>query len=144
MVLRHIIIYIYADSDRQGQFQWITWDHNQALVAISQSADVLHKNSSEDWPLIHTLLKDDVYKTTYVNALQQSLRGFIEEDTIVPYLINLHRMITPYVIGDNGEQSTHTHIDSIAFDFEHSLDVLINHFRSRRAHVSDVLESMQR
>lgn len=135
--------YIYADSDRQEQFQWITWDHNQALVAISQSADVLHKNSNEEWPLIHTLLKDDVYQTTYVNALQQSLRGFIEEDTIVPYLINLHRMITPYVIGDNGEQSTHTHIDSIA-DFEHSLDVLINHFRSRRAHVSDVLESMQR
>ena len=76
------------------------------------STDVLHAQVGEEWPLISTLLADEVYAARYREHLEQALGGLFALDAIETRLRQLHTMIAPSVVGESGERPTHTTISS--------------------------------
>jgi hypothetical protein len=107
---------------------------------------VLHRSAGDGWPLISRLLADDVYAARYRAHLQQALGGLLEPDAFERRARDLHRMITPAVIGDQGERPTHSTIGSREA-FARALDGnegLVARVRARQEAVRSALAAVQR
>lgn len=76
--------------------------------------DVLHAGVSEDWPLIQRLLADPVYQAKYRLELGRSLEGLMAPEALLRRARELHRLVTPFVTGPQGERASHTTISSPA------------------------------
>jgi len=127
--------YLYGDPAAGGRLRWIPWDHNFAFGGVPSfgapvgvppefarggiraagpffGGDVLHRNAGDRWPLIGRLLADDVYAARYRTQLQHALGGLVEPGAFERRARDLHRMITPAVVGEQGERPTHSTISS--------------------------------
>jgi spore coat protein H len=96
------------------------------------------ENVNESWPLIRYLLDDSVYYETYTTYVQQVSEGAFEPTKIEAILNEWHELITPYVVGDEGEQAGYTHLSSEEA-FDRSLDELIAHIYQRQTLVEEFL-----
>jgi hypothetical protein len=127
--------YLYGDPASGGRLRWIPWDHNFAFGGVPSlgppvgappgfapgglpgagpfgGGDVLHRSAGDGWPLISRLLADDVYAARYRAHLQHALGGLLEPGAFERRARELHRMITPAIVGAQGERPTHSTISS--------------------------------
>jgi hypothetical protein len=74
--------------------------------------DVLHADAGDTWPLISLLLADEVYSAQYRAELERALEGLAAPDALEARARELHALITPFAIGLQGEQPTHTTLSS--------------------------------
>jgi hypothetical protein len=133
--------YLYNDP-KTGLLTWIPWDNNEAFTsgkrqgALSLSLDEVGSN----WPLIRYLMDDPVYHAEYVENVAAVARGAFDPETISARYQELHDLISPYVVGANGEIDGYTHLRSDA-EFENSLSEMINHAYDRYQTVRAYLDS---
>lgn len=138
--------YLYADPARDGKLVWIPWDHNHALSDMTGmgsratgAAELLHTSvSSAEWPLITRLLADPVYNEQYRQYARAALDGPMGVDAFRARAEELHELIAPHMVGEDGESSTHTNLSSERA-FEESVDELVEHVESRHELVESVL-----
>ena len=103
--------------------------------------DVLHEQVGQEWPLMYRLLADDVYATRYRELLSEAMEGAFDLDAFSARARELHELIAPYVVGAEGERTTHTTLSSPE-GFESSVDGpqgLIARVRERQALVRAAL-----
>lgn len=74
--------------------------------------DVLHRQVGDAWPLIQRFLADEVYAARYRELLEYSLGGLFAPDALAARARDLHTLIAPYIVGEQGERATHTTISS--------------------------------
>jgi hypothetical protein len=123
---------------------WIPWDNNEALKtgnmreALSLSLDEV----SADWPLIRYLMDDPVYQAAYIDNVEVLINGAFNPETITARYQELHELISPHVVGPNGEIEGYTHLQSDAA-FDAALTQLIQHANERYLAASEYIESMR-
>jgi hypothetical protein len=127
---------------------WLPWDNNEAL---SKSPGVTGTSSggpgpapglsltmnevSSAWPLIHFVANDAAYFAKYKNHLRDFKNNVFTETTISSMIENAYALITPYVIGPDGEKTGYTYLTSSA-SFTAEKTNLLNHVKSRIALVN--------
>ncbi len=124
--------YLY-NNPTTGLLTWIPWDNNKALRDDIGHFPVLSPELTEvddNWPLIRYLMDDEEYQTQYVENVAIVMNGPFEPEKMTETYRQLHELIMPYVIGDEGEIDSHTLLNS-AGDFERALDELIEHVNRR-------------
>ncbi len=146
--------YLYAPLE-SSQLKWIPWDHNLSMTygrpGMNNSSqptqdavtEVFHTQVSSQWPLIQLLLADPIYQDLYRDQLQRALGGLFESETAIARMRQLHTLITPYVVGEEGEVTGSTTISSEsafleAIDGENGL---AQHVIGRHQRVLEALES---
>ncbi len=92
--------------------------------------DISLANVTSDWPLIRYLMDDPVYHEKYVNAVAVVISDVFNPERMDTIYTRNHEIITPYVVGDEGEQEGYTHLKS-SEDFTTSLTSLIAHTSSQ-------------
>jgi len=97
---------------------------------------------SDQWPLIRYLMDDPVYHEKYVQAVEKVISGAFDPDILNDLYTRNHDLITPYVIGNEGEQKGYTLLKSPE-DFNSSLDALVSHADSRYADVMAYLTEVK-
>jgi spore coat protein H len=138
--------YLYGVPADGGRLTWIPWDLNEALLstrrACSTAESVLLDEVTEEWPLIRSLLDDEVYAEAYRAELRVGLEGAFAEEQLLERMRRYHELISPFVIGDDGESAPYTHLLREE-SFEGSIDGaegLAAHVTTRRAAVIEALE----
>jgi hypothetical protein len=91
------------------------------------------------WPLIRYLADDSIYFQTYKTDLKNFRANVFNEATMVPIIENYHNLISPYVIGPDGEKPGYSHIANSTV-FTNSASVLKTHVKDRYALVSEFLK----
>jgi spore coat protein H len=121
--------YLYGDPAAQGWLTWIPWDHNLAMMepragsahasgpqgpaAPANAVDeIFHTDAGPAWPLISKLLADEAYAAQYRDNVAAALGGVFETERAVARMRQLHDLISPYLVGPDGERPTHTTISS--------------------------------
>jgi len=149
--------YLYGDPAAGGRLHWIPWDHNMAFGRPfgrfgrggpagrgpfgSGTGGVLHEQAGSTWPLIARLLADDVYGARYRELLAESLEGLLAPAAFEARARELHELVAPYVVGEQGERRPRTTL-SVPVAFERSLDGpdgLLPGVERRRAEIRDAL-----
>lgn len=146
--------YLYALPGSKV-LQWIPWDHNLAMMEQGGLApvggtdlgtaydEVFHTNVGENWPLISFLLADPVYLERYRQALELSLEGLFSESAGPDRMRKMHELISPFVVGEEGEREGYSHVSSEQAFLE-SIDSeggLADHVVSRHARVEEALSA---
>lgn len=85
---------------------------------------------TEEWPLIRFIMDDPVYHAAYVADVDEVSQTVFEPSKMAATYQTLHELIAPYVVGENGEITSHTFLSS-ADEFDTALQVLIEHAQSR-------------
>ena len=100
---------------------------------------------NDSWPVIRYLLDDPVYQALYYEELALLLNGAFAIDALHARIDELHALISPYVVGSDGEVYPYTNLNN-ATAFEASIETgesaLKPHVTSRRAIVEDALTSI--
>lgn len=84
----------------------------------------------EEWPLIRYLMDDPEYHERYVTTVSKVIKESFNPEKMDKIYTKNHALISPYVIGDEGEQPGYTHLKDPQ-DFIDSLAKLIDHAYSR-------------
>ncbi|PKL59193.1 MAG: hypothetical protein CVV33_09090, partial [Methanomicrobiales archaeon HGW-Methanomicrobiales-4] len=84
----------------------------------------------EEWPLIRFLMDDPVYHEKYVTAVEKAINESFDPEEMEAIYTKNHDLISPYVVGSEGEQTGYTHLKDPQ-DFIDSLTTLIDHADSR-------------
>lgn len=141
--------YLYARTSG-APLRWIPWDHNLSMMEgglggggsnVDAATEVFHLNAGASWPLISRLLADPVYAEVYRGKLEHALGGLFGEAQGAARLRQLHTLIAPYVLGDEGEQPGYTYVPSTAafLDSVDGASGLAAHLRTRQARVRAAL-----
>ena len=102
--------YLYNNPET-GKLTWIPWDNNESFSEWKRGLVTLTANSTgEDWPLIRYLLDVEEYRAEYVENVNDFAENVLGTDAFADRVEELHNMIEPYVIGENGEQADATHL----------------------------------
>lgn len=144
--------YLYNHTSKK--LTWIPWDHNEALTGspgISGSAGTgggpgmggggqnalsLSMNEvSSSWPLLRYVADDATYMEKYKSYLKSFKDNVFTESAMNALFDKYHNLISPYVIGANGEQANYTHLTNSA-SFTSALASLKTHVSNRRALIS--------
>jgi spore coat protein H len=144
--------YLYNHS--VSKLVWIPWDNNEALTGSpgitktvtpgqppgNQSGLSLSMNEvNGTWPLIRNLADDSVYFRIYKAYLKEIAANVFNVAAMNPVIDNYHNLISPFVIGANGEQPGYTHISNSAAFINSGTD-LKTHVAGRFALVSEFLK----
>jgi len=73
---------------------------------------VLHLQMGEQWPLISRVLADAVYRDRYRELLAEAIQGAFAVDAFAERARQLHTLVAPWVVGSDGERTSHTTISS--------------------------------
>lgn len=127
--------YLYSDP-ADGLLHWIPWDNNEALKSTSIITDPLPLSLDstavdDSWPLIRYLIDDPVYHATYLFFVHDVIEGAFSLTPAQTRLRNAHELISPFVVGSQGEQRGYTLLAGPE-DFENELDNLLAHAEQRR------------
>ncbi len=160
--------YLYNDPSN-GLLTWIPWDNNMALAEGmgrgrgrqgqatppegnatpgnrirrgNSSLSIDLETVSEDWPLIRFLMDDPVYHAQYVQDVDEVSTTVFEPAKMTATYQALYALITPYVIGENGEIERHTFLASPE-DFDMALQVLIEHVNAQYAAAQEYVASQE-
>tara|TARA_R110001583_G_scaffold1670_2_gene12983 strand:+ start:171 stop:1637 length:1467 start_codon:yes stop_codon:yes gene_type:complete len=129
--------YLYNNPDN-NLLTWIPWDNNEALQDGKQGGS-LNLNfsdlSSNDWPLIEYLYKDDVYKATYDAYLQATINGPFETSYIQGIYDNYANLIEPYA---TTEVVGYTFLNGSS-SFSSAISTLKSHAANRNTAVNSYL-----
>ena len=116
--------YLYNHSTRK--LVWIPWDNNEAL---SRSPGItgttgggspggmtglsLRMNEvGTGWPLLNFIANDAVYFNRYKFHIRNFKNGVFNQTEMDNLIEKYHTMISPFVVGANGEQPKYTHLSS--------------------------------
>jgi len=113
--------YLYHQSN--GKLIWIPWDNNEAMnrnpgivgATGGNGMNGLSLSMNEvtvDWPLIRYLADDAVYFQRYKDLLKTFKNDVFNNATIDAMIDNDYNLITPFVIGPDGEQAGYTYLTS--------------------------------
>ncbi len=137
--------YIYADPKRDGRFVWIPWDMNEALFIREPTMSVLLGNIGSKWPLIRFLLDEPAYAAKYHDELEAALAGPFAKDKVDAKIQKYHALITPYVVGPDGEKAPHTLLaneDEFKTALVGGKQALLTHVANRHKAVKAALASV--
>lgn len=112
--------YLYTHSSKK--VTWVPWDQNLAFnenpgitaplprtnLALSLSMNEIDSY----WPLIRYLMDDPVYYERYRTHLRTFYNNVFTQPAVDALFDKYHGLITPYVVGPNGEQPGHTLLSS--------------------------------
>ena len=122
--------YLYNNPET-GKLTWIPWDNNEAFLPWKRGLVTLTANSvGDDWPLIRYILDDEDYRATYVEKVNNFSENILGTDEYTQRVEELHEMLTPYVVWENGEESYATHLRNDAA-FTSSLNTLLSFLEAR-------------
>jgi spore coat protein CotH len=103
-------------------FNWIPWDNDETLngnpgiVGVpggGQNGLSLSMNEvTANWPLIRYLMDNSNYLQTYKNKLRTFLNLQMESGDLDRKIDAYHSLITPYVVGIDGEQPGYTYLNN--------------------------------
>jgi spore coat protein CotH len=135
--------YIYGDPDNGGSFTWICWDMNEAFSGQRNRSHQLGLGNinGEQWPLIGYLMADPVYKALYNKYVSELKTTAFPADATIQQMEALHKMITPYVTGADGEQPGYTMLTN-ASQFATSFESLKMHVRTRHTAIDNYLKTV--
>lgn len=135
---------------------WIPWDHNDSLTGSPgvNSADSGESGGrfgagrglslemdevTERWPLIRYFIDDPIYYQTYRNHLNTFYTNVFTESNMGDMFSSYHDLISPYVIGVDGEQDDSTY--TTEEQFSESVDALNAHVTLRREVITTFLSN---
>ena len=141
--------YLYNDAST-NLLTWIPWDNNETFsdgpggpggpgggggpqplnFDFSNLRNNPMSNGIVAWPLIRYLYDDPTYKAIYDNYIDLFISTAFEPSKMTAQVTTAHNLISPYVIGSDGEQSGYTFLNSEA-DFTNSLNELIQFMQDR-------------
>lgn len=139
--------YLYNHTTKK--LCWIPWDHNEALTGspgisgTSGTTNGMGRNAvslsmsevGSTWPLLKFVAEDATYMATYKTYLK-SFKDNVFTETVMNALFDkYHNLISPFVVGANGEQGGYTYLTS-STSFTNSLSELKTHVSNRRALIS--------
>lgn len=137
----------YLYNHTQNKLTWIPWDHNEALSgnpgiagSVGSGAGGMGRNAvslsmnevSSTWPLLKYVAEDPTYLASYKNYLKSFKDNVFTESAMNALFEKYHSLISPYVVGANGEQGGYTYISS-STSFVNALAELKTHVSNRRA-----------
>lgn len=96
-------------------------------VAASGSLDLT--STGDNWPLISYLINDPVYQEIYNAYVEETINGAFEPQAMEAEIRRLHELISPYVVGGDG-QDADLQLESSQL-FANSQTELIAHVNSR-------------
>lgn len=150
--------YLYGVPEEDGVLHFFPTDFNEAFLgntvscgsqsstaALDTAADLFHPTIGADMPLISLLLADEVYLSSYTDFLEATLEGAFAIDTFADRAKELHELISPHVIGDEGEAPNYTSLSSEAA-FETSVEEgagLLAHVENRHALITEATQGAQ-
>lgn len=130
--------YLYNDED-DDQLHWIPWDYNESLSDWFSPIRALSLDDvGNEWPLIRVLADDPVYYASYLSYLDETLRSALDVDALQQTIQDSWRLIQPYVVGDQGEQSGFTLLRNPQ-EFSQGLDQLLDYVERRAQEVQAFL-----
>ncbi|XOV66640.1 MAG: CotH kinase family protein [Fluviicola sp.] len=133
--------YLY-NNPNTDKLVWIPWDNNEAFAETGGMSGPLEFNFSSlsstptgtqgdvAWPLIEYIYDDPVYKAQYDEYIDEFIYSTYDVSELTNTFTTYHNLISPYVIGADGEIAGYTHINN-ASDFTNSLNVLITSINNR-------------
>lgn len=125
--------YLYNDPE-SGLLSWIPWDNNEALSegdgGPRQPLSLELTEVSDSWPLIRYLMDDPEYYDLYVEEVENTVNFVFYPEYMQPTYEDAHDLISPYVVGSDGETPGYTLLSSQAA-FEASVDDLDTHVEER-------------
>lgn len=142
----------YLYNHTQKKLTWIPWDHNEALTGspgitggsgtgtgMGRNALSLSMNEvNSSWPLLKYLVDDATYLEKYKTYLKAFNDNVFTESAMNALFDQYHNLISPYVLGPNGEQGGYTYISSSS-SFVNALAELKTHVSNRRALISSYI-----
>ena len=141
--------YLYNHSSKG--LMWIPWDNNESfskspgITGITggpsgpgNAISLTMNEVSTAWPLINYIAKDAVYFEKYKSHMRDFKNGVFTESAVGAMIDKYYDLITPFVVGINGEQPSYTHLSSAsAFTAERS--ALKTHINNRIALINQFL-----
>ncbi len=144
--------YLYGVPAAAGRLVFVPTDFNEALrgnvVSCGSTKTTAAVDAPEDlyfgWlgatmPLITRLLGDDTYRESYRGYLGAALEGALAVDTFAVRAAELHELIAPHVVGEQGELPRYSNLSSPEA-FELSVGELVEHVTKRHEVVLGALE----
>ncbi|MDP4205058.1 MAG: CotH kinase family protein [Bacteroidota bacterium] len=121
--------YIY-NNPATNKFEWIPWDNNEAMGSKGRGMSLSLKEVSSNWPLIRFLMDQPEYAAYYKAGIKSLISGAFEPTRIKEKFRYYHNLISPYVVGENGEKKGYSLLFS-SDSFEKSLSELEKHADNR-------------
>jgi spore coat protein CotH len=115
--------YLYNHSSKG--LMWIPWDNNESLSKSpgitgttggpsgpGNAISLTMNEVSTAWPLINYIANDAVYFAQYKAHMKAFKNGIFNETDMHAMIDKYYDLITPFVVGSNGEQPGYTHLSS--------------------------------
>jgi len=138
--------YLYADPGDSGRIQWITWDHNMTFSTQFRQAPQLGlaEVDGKKWPLIRYIMDDPTYKALYNKYVRTFSTTVFDKTTVLNRMEALHKLISPYVVGKDGEQAGYTSLSSSSAFLEsiNGSQGLKAHMDAREKAIQDYLDKV--
>lgn len=141
--------YLYNHSTKG--LLWIPWDNNESFskspgitgttggpTGPGNAISLTMNEVGTGWPLINYIANDVVYFEKYKSHMRDFKNGIFTESTVGAMIDKYYDLITPFVVGTDGEQPKYTHLSSAAaFTAERS--ALKTHVSNRIALINQFL-----
>jgi hypothetical protein len=106
---------------------WIPWDHNESFskspsitgttggpTGPGNALSLTMNEVGTGWPLINYIANDAVYFEKYKSHMRDFKNGVFQQNTLDAMIDKYYDLITPFVVGANGEQPNYTHLSNAA------------------------------
>jgi spore coat protein CotH len=141
--------YLYNHSSKG--LMWIPWDHNESFskspgitgttggpTGPGNALSLTMNEVRTGWPLINYIANDAVYFEKYKSHMRDFKNGVFQQNTLDAMIDKYYDLITPFVVGANGEQPNYTHLSNdAAFTAERA--ALKTHVSNRIALINQFL-----
>ncbi|MEN9312311.1 MAG: hypothetical protein RIT42_417 [Bacteroidota bacterium] len=141
--------YLYNHSTKG--LMWIPWDHNESFskspgitgttggpTGPGNALSLTMNEVGTGWPLINYIANDAVYFEKYKSHMRDFKNGVFQQNTLDAMIDKYYDLITPFVVGANGEQPNYTHLSNdAAFTAERA--ALKTHVSNRIALINQFL-----
>ena len=141
--------YLYNHSGKG--LIWIPWDNNESFSKSpgitgttggpsgpGNAISLTMNEVSTAWPLINYIANDAVYFEKYKSHMRDFKNSIFNETEMHAMIDKYYDLITPFVVGSNGEQPSYTHLSgAAAFTAERS--ALKTHISNRIALINQFL-----
>lgn len=137
----------YLYNSPTARLTWIPWDHNEAMTGSpgitgttggggqgGRGMSLSMNEAGIAWPLIRYLADDPVYNALYKTHLRTFNNNVFLQTTMNAMFDKYTALISPFVVGPNGEQTGYTYTTASAF--ASALPALKLHVEARKTLIS--------
>ena len=138
----------YLYNSPTNKLTWIPWDNNESLNGSpgitgttggpgggpNRALSLSMNEVTSGWPLIRNLMDDPIYAARYRAHLKTFNTTTFNTTTLGAMLDRYAALISPFVVGANGEQVGYTHTS--AAQFTAALPTLKTHLANRKSLVT--------